>query len=206
MEISTSILSIKKEEATQIFYNIETAKTDYFHIDVMDGKFVEKNTLEFMKESAQTIKHISNLPLDIHLMVKNPKECLNDYISLNPGFITVHVECDECEEAIEIIKNANIKVGLAIKPATEVKKIEKLIQRVNMVLVMTVEPGYGGQAIIPETIKKVDELYKYREENNLDYYIEVDGGINLETIETVKNAGADIAVCRYCNYKFRKYE
>ena len=195
MEISTSILSVNKEEAVQTFYNIETAKTDYFHIDVMDGKFVKQNTSEFMKESSQTIKHISNTPLDIHLMVENAKQFAEEYIPLNPEFITVHVESLDIEEAMKLIKEAGIKVGISIKPETPVKEIKLLLPYVNLVLVMTVEPGLGGQKLIPETIVKIKELYEYREENKLDYYIEADGGINLDTVEAIKQAGADIVVC-----------
>ena len=195
MEISTSILTVKKEDATQTFYNIEVAKTDYFHIDVMDGKFVEKNTLDFMRESAQTIKHISNTPLDIHLMVEDPEKHINDFIALNPGFITVHAESSKYKETINKIRQAGIKAGISLKPDTSIDKIKDILPFVNLVLVMTVEPGLGGQKIILETIEKVKKLFEYREKNDFNYYIEVDGGINLETIDIVKEAGADIAVC-----------
>ncbi len=195
MEISTSILSADRENAIQTFYNIEVAKTDYFHIDVMDGKFVEKNTLEYMKESAQTIKHISNVPLDVHLMVENPIEHIDDYISLKPGFITIHAESNGYVEAIKKIKESEIKAGISIKPHTDISQIIDVLPKVSLVLIMTVEPGLGGQKLIKETIDKIKKIYEYREENNLDYYIEADGGINLETIDIVKDAGVDIAVC-----------
>ncbi len=195
MEISTSILSVKKEDAVQTFYNIEVAKTDYFHIDVMDGKFVEQNTTEFMKESAQTIEHISNIPLDVHLMVEDAKKYAEEYLLFNPGFITVHVESKNSKEALEIIKQEGIKAGISIKPNTLVEEIKEILPYVNLVLVMTVEPGLGGQKLILETVDKIKELHDYRIRNNLDYYIEADGGINLDTIDLIKEAGADIAVC-----------
>ena len=166
MEISTSILSVKKEDAIQTFYNIETAKTDYFHIDVMDGKFVPKNTLEFMKESAQTITHISNIPLDVHLMVEEPLEIIEEYISLNPGCIIVHMESKEYKEAIKRIKEAGIKAGISLKPNTPVEDILDMLPQVNTVLVMTVEPGLGGQEIILDTLEKISYLKEYRDKNN----------------------------------------
>ena len=198
MEISTSILSVNKEDATKTFYNIEAAKTDYFHIDVMDGKFVKNNTTEFMLESTETIKHISNTPIDVHLMVEDVREFLDIYIPMQPCFITFHFESvydnEKIKEAINEIKGEGIKAGISIKPNTHINEIIDLLPYVNLVLVMTVEPGLGGQKIIPDTLKKIKELNEYRKKEGLDYYIEADGGINLDTIEEIKSSGADIAV------------
>ena len=198
MEISTSILSVKKENATKIFYDLEVAKTDYFHIDVMDGKFVTNNTKKIMYDYANTIYHISNLPQDIHLMVKNVRNFVEEFSAFNPRIISIHFESFENKEnllqEIEYIKSLGIMVGLAIKPQTDIKEILEYLPKVNLVLVMTVEPGKGGQKLIIETIDKIKFYYKYREENNLNYLIEADGGINLDNVEKVKNAGADIVV------------
>ncbi len=198
MEISTSILSVEKENETTVFYNLETAKTDYYHIDIMDGKFVEKDTRDLMHDYSNTIKQISNIPLDVHLMVDNPKEYIDEYIPLNPSIITFHYEaCKSDEEVISLInyiKENGIKPSISIKPNTSVEKIEKFLPLVHMVLVMTVEPGKGGQKLIPETLDKVKEINKIIEENNLDLFIEVDGGVNRETIDNVKEAGVNIAV------------
>ena len=203
MEISTSILTVEKENATTVFYNLETAKTDYYHIDIMDGKFVEKDTRELMYDYASTIKHISNIPLDVHLMVDNPKEYIDKYIPLNPSIITFHYEsCKSTEEIISLInyiKENGIKPAISIKPATKASKIKEFLPLLHMVLVMTVEPGKGGQKLIPETLEKVKELNKMICDENLDTYIEVDGGVNRETIEKVKEANVDIAVARKCN-------
>ena len=143
MEISTSVLNVNKENAIQTFYNLETAGTDYFHIDVMDGEFVENNNLDIMKEYAITIKHISNLPLDVHLMVKNVKDYIDDYAELQPSMITIHIEAEEenTEKLIEHIKERGIKVGISLKPNTPLERIKKYIPNVHMVLIMTVEPG-----------------------------------------------------------------
>ena len=198
MEISTSILSVKKENAIQTFYNLEVAKTDYFHIDVMDGRFVEQNTQQDMIEYATTIKHISNIPLDVHLMVKHTKEQIEQYIALNPAYITIHYEAFENEQKlnniISYIKQNGCKVGISIKPDTPIEKVYNYLNKISLILVMTVEPGYGGQKLIESTIPKIRELKKYIEQNNLECFIEADGGINQDNIKQLQEAGVDIAV------------
>ncbi len=198
VEISTSILTVERENASKTFYDLEVAGTDYFHIDVMDGKFVEKNTEEMMYEYANTIKQISNIPIDVHLMVEDIMGNINRYIPLEPAIITFHYEaCKSDEEVINYIKYLklnNIKAAISIKPNTSVETIKKFLPIIHMALIMTVEPGKGGQKLIPETLKKVKELKEYVEKNNLDTYIEVDGGVNKDTINMAKEAGADIAV------------
>ncbi len=198
MYISTSILSVEEENSTKTFYNLEEAKTDYFHIDVMDGKFVENSTNERMLNYCNIIKQISNLPLDIHLMVKNVKQFVEEYIKFEPDIITFHYEsCSSDEEVMELInfiKENNVKVGLSIKPNTSIEKIYKFLPYIYLVLVMTVEPGKGGQSLIPQTLENAKKLREYIDSEKLDTYIEADGGINLNTIEDVKNAGIDIAV------------
>ena len=198
VEISTSILSVKKEEAARIFYNLEVAHTDYFHIDVMDGKFVPKNTLEVMHEYANTIKHISNIPLDVHFMVDDIKENILNYIELQPNIISFQIEAaknkEEIIELINLIKENNIKVGLAIKPGTDISEIYELLQYIHMVLIMTVEPGLGGQKLIPETIDKVRKLKQHIDHNNIEIDIEVDGGIKENNVNDLIDAGANIIV------------
>jgi len=198
IEVSTSILTVEKEEATKTFYDLEVAGTDYYHIDIMDGKFVEKNTEEMMYEYTNTIKQISNIPLDVHFMVEDIQTNIDKYIPFNPSIITFHYEaCKNDEEVtkyINYIKENGIKPAISIKPNTSIEVIKKFLPMIHMVLIMTVEPGKGGQKLIPETVEKAKELKKYIEENNLDTYIEVDGGVNKNTISMVKEAGIDIAV------------
>lgn len=197
MEISTSVLSVKEENAVQTFYDIEVAKTDYFHIDVMDGKFVEQDTSKKMLEYAQTITHISNVPLDVHLMVQDVERYIEDYLPFHPAYITLHYESvkeENLKAAIQKIKEAGVKVGLCIKPQTSVKEIKPYLPYVNLVLVMTVEPGYGGQQFMPENVQKIQILKEYAREKEYDYYIEADGGINEQTIGRLQEAGCDIAV------------
>ena len=198
VELSTSILNVKKENAIATIYNLEVAKTDYFHIDVMDGKFVEQDTTEIMHEYSNNIKQISNLPLDVHLMVEDIKAYIDSFIPYEPNIITFHLEaCKEKQEVLDLIKyikENNIKVGISIKPNTKVEEILEFLPLVHLVLIMTVEPGYGGQKLIPETIDKVKALKDYISQNNIDIDIEVDGGINLENKEELKEAGANIIV------------
>ena len=198
VEISTSILSVKKGEESKTFFALEKAKTDYFHIDVMDGKFVEKDTYQKMLEYASYIKRISNLPLDINLMVEDINTAIDDFASVEPNIITFHYEaCKNKEEVMEVIrkiKNNNCKVGISVKPETDIKEIYEFLPYVHMCLVMTVEPGKGGQTLLKDMVNKIAELKEYIQKNNLEVDIEADGGINLTTAEAVKKAGANILV------------
>ena len=197
-EVSTSILNLEKGNEAEVILNLEKAKTDYYHIDVMDGKFVEKNTYNWMKELSSYIKRISNIPLDVHLMVDDVKSTIDDFSAVEPNIITFHYEsCKDDEEVMEmikLIKSYNIKVGISVKPNTSVDKINKFLPFIHMVLIMTVEPGKGGQAFMPEMLPKIEQLREYEKNNNLDFQIEVDGGINLATCEQVKQAGAEMLV------------
>lgn len=197
-EISVSILSIDKENAVSTFYNLETAKINYFHIDVMDGKFVEKNNLELMKDYSLTISHISNIGLDVHLMVENVEKVMDDYIPLEPRNITFHYEAvkekSRIMNIIEDIKSNGIKVGMAISPETPIDCIKEFLPYLHQVLVMTVVPGKGGQKLIPETVEKIKSLKEFIKQQDLEIDLEADGGINHETVKAVKDAGCDILV------------
>ena len=198
IEISTSILNMIKGKESETIFALEKAKTDYFHIDVMDGKFVKNNTYNDMLEISSYIKRISNLPMDVHLMVEDVKKGINDFSSVEPNIITFHLEAckDEKEvfEYINLIKENNSKVGISVKPDTPIEQIYKYLPYIHTCLVMTVEPGKGGQTLLSEMIKKISELKNYADENNLEIDIEADGGINLNTCEAVKEAGANILV------------
>jgi len=198
MKVSASILSVEKENATQKFYNLEVANIDYFHIDVMDGKFVKKNTSEIMKDYALTIKHISQTPLDVHLMVEDLDYYINEYLDLNPSYITFHYEVNMNKEqilkTIKLIQENGVRAGISIKPNTDVKEILDFLPYLSLVLVMSVEPGEGGQKFMDSAVDKIKELRQYIDKNNLEVDIEVDGGINDKTVELIKEAGADIAV------------
>ncbi len=184
--LSVSILGIK-EKIRKNIKKLDKMNIDYFHIDIMDGIFVENTTWKY-KEVSKILKH-TKTKKDVHLMVKEPKKYIDEYIKLKPEIITFHYETTKNHvELINYIKENNIKAGISIKPNTKVEEIENLLKYVDLVLVMSVEPGKGGQKYIENSTNKINELYKLREENNYNYLIEVDGGINNETKEFAKNA------------------
>lgn len=197
-EVSVSVLDVEEENAINVFYNIETAKIDYFHIDVMDGEFVKKDNVLQMRDYALKITSVSMTPIDVHLMVKNPREHFDYFVDLGVNRITFHVEaCSNKDEIISLAKYLNenrIKVGIAVNPDTDIKEIFDVLPYVHMVLVMSVVPGKGGQNFIPDTLDKVEILRKYCEEQELDIDIEIDGGINDETGKEAVEAGANILV------------
>ncbi len=209
-EVSTSILNVEKGKEAETFLKLEKARTDYFHIDVMDGKFVEKDTYNDMINSSLYIKRTSNIPLDVHLMVEDVFTGIEDFVPFEPNIITFHLEAlkndEEVIKAINLIKENNIRVGISIKPKTKVEEIYKFLPYIHVALIMTVEPGKGGQTFITEMTEKISTLKNYINENNLETQIEVDGGINLATQNAVKEAGSDIlvsgtAIIRAINYK-----
>lgn len=198
VEISTSILSVESGNEAETFLLLEKSKTDYFHIDVMDGKFVKQDTYKKMIEYSNYIRRISNLPLDVHLMVEDVETGIEVFSAIEPNIITFHLEA--CKNEEEVMKNINLikekgaRVGIAIKPDTPIQEVYKYLPYIHMCLVMTVEPGKGGQTLITEMIAKIDELKSYIDKNNIEIDIEVDGGINLKTAQRVKDAGANILV------------
>lgn len=210
VEISTSILTVEKGKEAETFFALEKSKTDYFHIDVMDGKFVEKDTYQNMLEYSSYIRRISNLPMDIHLMVEDVETGIEVFSAVEPNIITFHLEA--CKNKEEVIKNINLikekgsRVGIAIKPETPIEEIYEYLQYIHMCLVMTVEPGKGGQTLITDMLAKISTLRTYIEKKNIEIDIEVDGGINLKTAQRVKDAGANIlvagtAILMASNYK-----
>lgn len=217
MEISTSVLNVKEENAIETFYRLEVAHTDYYHIDVMDGKFVDNNTEDLMREYADNLKNITNIPLDVHLMVENVKEFVDVFVPTNPKNITFHIEKNNKSEIrdkeevlnlIKYIKDQNTMVSIAVNPETDIKEVYEYLPLVHNVLIMSVHPGKGGQKFIEDTLEKITELTKYIKENNLENEIEVDGGINIDNIEKLKELGVNISVVGsyLINSKDYKYE
>lgn len=198
VEVSASILSVPQENAIRTFYNLEEAKVNYFHIDVMDGKFVDQDTSSIMREYTEYLKQITNVPLDVHLMVEDVESYIQSYSAMEPNSITFHLEAAQKKEDIltwiHCIRDFGIKVGISMKPSTKVESIIPYLPYCNVCLVMSVEPGYGGQTFKNEAIAKIEELKEYRNKEQLDFLIEVDGGINEKTAKLVKQAGCDILV------------
>ena len=164
----------------------------------MDGKFVEKDTYQKMVEYSNYIKRISNIPLDVHLMGENVKDAIEDFSAVEPNIITFHLEAcktkEEVMDRIKQIKENGSRVGIAIKPETNIEEIYEYLPYIHMCLVMTVEPGKGGQTLITDMLAKISTLKEYIEKNNIEIDIEVDGGVNIKTASRVKAAGADIIV------------
>ncbi len=198
VEVATSFLEVKKENVIKTIYDLEVAGTNYFHIDVMDGQFVKNNTVDIMREYTEYIKQVANTKTEVHLMVKDIESYVKAYVDMEVNCITFHLESlkseNEILKIISYIKQNNIQVGLAISPNTNIEEVYKYLPYIHRVLIMTVEPGMGGQKLIPETVEKIKELNIFAYENNFDIDIEVDGGINEKTARTVIDAGANILV------------
>ena len=190
MKLSTSILSIKNDIEEKVKL-IDSLDTDYIHLDIMDGKFVPNKTKDF-KDVYEYVKDL-NKPLDVHLMVNDVKKYVDKYSLLNPEFITFHIEAtDNPEELINYIKSKNIKVGMSIKPNTDFEDLGPYLRNLDLILVMSVEPGRGGQEFLLDMEEKIDELRLLKNAYGYNYLIEVDGGINNRTVTRCLNA--DIVV------------
>lgn len=192
MEISASILS-EKYKAKDLVKKFNNTNVDFIHLDIMDAKFVENKTWTFTE--MKKILEENKKKLDVHLMVKNPIKYITDYALLNTEYITFHYEAvKNVEEVIEKIKQIGIKVGLSIKPNTKVTDIEQYLPMIDLVLVMSVEPGKSGQKFMESIIYKIDVLNKIRNEKKYNFKIEVDGGINNENSLILKEKNVDILV------------
>lgn len=190
MKISASFLSIKDNLEENINV-LDQTSIDYLHLDIMDGKFVENKTWDF--RYIKKILRNTSKKKDVHLMVDDVKRYIKKYVKLKPEIITFHIEASSNPfEMIKMIKEKGIKVGISIKPNTSVDAIIDYLPYIDVVLVMSVEPGKGGQEFISSSVNKIQNLNKLREENNYNYLIEVDGGINNNTIKLIDSA--DLAV------------
>ena len=179
---------------------LEKEGVKYLHIDVMDGDFVPN--ISFGMPVIKSIRRESKMFFDVHLMVTAPERYIQDFADCGADSITIHAEAsDDPERAIELIKDAGIKAGISIKPATPVNDISHLLEDVDLVLVMTVQPGFGGQKYLDECTEKIQELRELIDREELDVDIQVDGGINDDTLETVMKAGANLIVAG--SYVFR---
>ena len=188
LKIAPSILSAKKEKLQEEVNDIEPY-ADLVHVDIMDGKFVPPTTFEAAEIKAVKTK----LPKDVHLMVEHPIKdgFIEDYADAGAAIITIHLECkDDIKEAFELIKSKGIKIGISINPPTPLNTIKKYLDVVDMVLIMSVNPGYAGQKFIPDVLNKVKKLRKLKP----DLDIEIDGGIDDKTVKQAIEAGANVIV------------
>lgn len=204
-KVAPSILSADFSAMGQAIKDIETAGADLVHCDVMDGSFVEPIT--FGGQMVKNIRKITNLPLDVHLMIEHPKTQIKFFADAGADIITVHYEAcskispEYLEETLKLIKSYGVKCGAVINPDTDAEKIYSVLPLCDMVLVMSVFPGYGGQKFIPTSLENVKKLKKFALENGLNYDIEIDGGVTVDNAEEIRAAGANVLVAGSAVFK-----
>ena len=199
MKVSPSILSA---DFTNLKESIDrTNKASYLHIDVMDGVFVPN--ISFGQSIQKQIRpYFKEMIFDTHLMIIDPYKYIKDFVDAGSDYITFHIEAkSDINKTIDLIHSLGAKAGLSIKPGTSPKDLIPYLNKLDMVLVMSVEPGFGGQKFMNNSIEKIEWLKEYRAKFNLNYLINVDGGINQDTYKLVKNAGSDLAVMGSFLYK-----
>ena len=194
--IAPSILSSDFANLESEIKKLEKNGADWIHVDVMDGHFVPNLTIG--APVVKALRRVTNIPLDVHLMIENPEKYIKDFALAGSDIITFHYEASKnnVNEIIDLIRSYGKKVGLSIKPKTKVSEIEKYIKDVDLVLIMTVEPGFGGQKFMPDCAEKIKEIKNI----SMQVIVEIDGGINIETASYCKKLGVDALVAG--NYIF----
>ena len=191
--LSPSILSADFTKLGEEIETIDNAGPEYIHVDVMDGMFVP--SISYGMPVIKSIRKSTGKVFDVHLMISEPIRYIADFAASGADMITVHVEaCSDVVATIEKIREYKLKVGITLNPDTPVSAIKPYLNRVDMVLIMSVNPGFGGQKFITSSVDKIKEVKRLRDELNLSYDIEVDGGINIDNLATVLEAGANVIV------------
>jgi len=193
IEISPSILSADFSQLGNEIKRLEDGGADLIHVDVMDGHFVPNITIG--PPVIKTLRNYTKLPFDVHLMISPVHKYIKNFAEAGSDIITIHPEAtNNLIESIQLIKQLKKKVGISLNPNTEINIIEKLLKDIDLVLIMSVHPGFGGQKFMPEVLDKIKELKNIKDKNQYHFNIEVDGGINFSNSKTVLEAGADILV------------
>jgi len=191
--IAPSILSADFSRLGEEINAVERVGADWIHVDVMDGHFVPNITIG--PAVVEAVKRVTGLPVDVHLMIENADQYLEDFVRAGSDSLTVQVEaCVHLHRTIQAIKELGVKAAVALNPSTPVSTIEWILEEVDMVLIMSVNPGFGGQKFIPQALQKIEELKSMISARNPNVLIQVDGGINEKTIRSVSKAGADVFV------------
>ncbi|MCD6236863.1 MAG: ribulose-phosphate 3-epimerase [Thermoplasmata archaeon] len=203
--VSPSILSADFSRLEEEIKAVEKAGAEWLHIDVMDGHFVPNITIG--PPVVKSIRKVTDMFFDVHLMIENPDKYVKPFADAGADGITFHIESNaDPMRTIEMIKNAGCKAGISLNPPTPIDRIRDLISYVDLVLVMSVNPGFSGQKFIPDVVQKIEWLRKQIDKNNYKILIEVDGGVNKETGEIAKKAGADVLVAGNFVFKNESYE
>ncbi len=193
MKLAPSILSADFSQLGEHVALIEKGGADLIHVDVMDGHFVPN--ISFGAAVMKSLNGKTSLKYDVHLMIENPDMYIEDFVTDNTEYITVHQEaCTHLHRTIQYIKSLGVKAGVSINPATPIGVLEDILADVDLVLIMSVNPGFGGQKFIPRALDKIKLLEQWRREEGLDFLIEVDGGVNLDNAKELMDAGTDILV------------
>ena len=192
-KIAPSILSADFTRLGEEVKDVEKAGADYIHIDVMDGHFVPNITIGPM--IVKVVRRVTELPLDVHLMISNPDKFIDDFVQAGADIITIHVEAvNHLHRSVQHIRNEGVRPSVSLNPATPLQMIEYILDDLDMVLLMSVNPGFGGQKFIPGVIPKIEKLKEMIDKRGLSIEIEADGGINPDTIGSVSSAGANVFV------------
>jgi ribulose-phosphate 3-epimerase len=204
VKIAPSLLSADFKNIEREIKRVEKCKVNLLHLDVMDGHFVPNIT--FGPLIVEAINRCTRLPLDVHLMIENPDSFVESFVKSGSDYLTVSFEaCRHLHRTIELIKSFKIKAGCALNPATPFSVIKPVLEKLDLLLLMTVNPGFGGQKFIASVLPKIEEAKKYIGEHKFKTKIEVDGGINPQTAGLVKKAGADILVAGAAIFKSKSY-
>lgn len=192
-KVAPSILSADFSKLGADVQEICEFGADYIHVDVMDGAFVPN--ISFGAGVMKSLNNVATIPYDVHLMIEDPDRYIEDFVTPNTEFITVHQEaCRHLDRTIQHIHSTGVKAGVALNPATPIVMVEDVLDKVDMILIMSVNPGFGGQKFIPRALDKIRRLDEIRKANGYDFVIEVDGGVNLQNCEELKSVGTDILV------------
>jgi len=193
IQVSPSILSADFSKLGEDIKRLEDSGADMIHVDVMDGHFVPNLTIG--PPVIKSLRKYTKLPFDVHLMIDPVHKYIKDYSDAGADIITFHPEATKnIQETIDLIKSLNKKVGISLNPNTEIKAVEQYLDKIELILIMSVYPGFGGQKFINEVIKKIKDLDQIRKDRKLNFKIEIDGGINFETSKIAIDAGVDILV------------